>query len=683
MRPDGPGIHGRDFWRTFGVVIISAGVWQEYFGGSRDVVGQTLRIENVPHTVVGVMPASFHFPNRGIALWFPHNIDPGDLWSGNVATMIGRLRPGYTVEQARAELRALMPTFLELIPWRRYVQDYGREADLKPLNESVVGGARRVLLVLLAAIGVVLLVLCVNVANLLLARGVSRHREMVTRAALGAGRARLARQVIVESLTVSMASGIVGVLVSGVSMRVLVRMLPADFPRIEQIGLDLRVLAFALAISAAVGLAFSLLPAFRATSSGRRLLVRSSDGVLDSRERYVSSVLATLQFSMAVVLATAAVLLLQSLWNLTAVDPGFRTERLMTARVAPPGFTQREPAAKYLFAGQLLEAVRAMPAVESAGLASAIPFDQGLFGTVFRIEGRTEPAAAAGATFLGVTGGYFTAMGIPVSEGREFTDADGMKSPRVAMISARTARKHWGNQSPIGKRIRFVDQRQFMIGTDGEEPFFTVIGIVGDTRFANLTTDVPPMVYIPLSQFWDLESIRVVLRTAGTNAVSASQLQGLVSRLDRATPVSDVQTFDARLGETIARPRFAAYLLITFAVVVVFLAAVGTYGVLSHAMNRRIPEIGVRLAFGASGRHVFGLLFRHGLTLTLAGLAVGLPAAAASTRFLSALLFGVEAASAPVFAGVSAVLLLVGVCVSYMPARRARQVDPMVALRCE
>jgi predicted permease len=324
-----------------------------------------------------------------------------------------------------------------------------------------------------------------------------------------------------------------------------------------------------------------------------------------------------------------------------------------------------------------------MPGAEAAALASAIPFDQGLLGTVFRIAGSADPTSAAGATLLGVTRGYFATMGTPVIGGREFTEADGASSPRVAMVSDSTARKYWGNESPIGKRIRFTDQRQFMIGADGEEPFFTIVGVVGNTKFASLTADAPPLLYIPLSQFWDVESIRVVLRTAGGNAVTVNGLQALVSRLDRATPVSDVRTFEARLGETVARPRFAAYLLTTFAVVAVFLAAVGAYGVLSYALSRRVREIGVRLAFGAGQRDVFGLLFRHGMTLTLVGLAIGVPAAAMSTRFLSALLFGVKSADAPVLAGVSGVLLVVGACVSFVPARRAGRLDPIVALKSE
>jgi len=684
----GSGVPGGEYWRTYGVVILSASTWRDYFGRDPRVIGQTLLVEGVPHTVVGVMPPEFHFPRRDTALWFPHNMTKGDLWGGNVAMMIGRLNDGRTLTEARAELQTIIPTLRKIIPWAEYVPSYGKDANVEPLAESIVGGARRVLLVLLAAIGVVVLVLCVNVANLMLARGIARDREMVTRAALGAGRGRLTRQVLVENLAVALASGALGVLTALVTLKTFVRFLPADLPRIELIQLDARVVLFALVISTATGVAFGLLPALRASRSGRGLLMRGAGGVVvESRERRITSVLAALEFSLAVVLAVSAVLLLRSLWNLTAVDPGFTVDRLVAARVSPPGFAKRDIPSRSVFAQQLLDALAAAPGVRSAAVANAIPFDAGLFGTIFQFEGRPEPTGkgllSAAATHLGVSTDYFRTMNIPVIEGRAFTSLDGISSPRVVIVSRRIAKQFWSNSSPIGAHIRFRDERQPAVDGPGKLPWFTIVGVVEEVHFADLTGETPPMLYVPLGQFWDLESLRVVVRTDDETTSIARTLQTVVGQIDRATPVNDVRTFASRLGDAVARPRFAAYLLGGFAMVAIFLAAIGAYGVLAHAMSRRVREIGVRLAFGASSRDVFGLLFGHGMRLTLIGTAIGIPIAIGSTRFLSALLFGVDANEPMIFVGVALVLLFVGLGVSYVPARRATRIDPMEALRYE
>jgi predicted permease len=687
-REGGSGVAGGDFWRTYGVVILSTSVWRDYFGASPAVLGRTLLVEGVPHTIVGVMPADFHFPHRETALWFPHNLYKGDVWAGNVATTIGRLKGGHTVTEARAELRAFIPSLRQQIPWARFVPSYGQTADVELLSESIVGGARRVLLVVLAAIGVVVLVLCVNVAHLMLARGVARDREMVTRAALGAARSRLTRQVLVENLTVAIASGVLGVLAALASLRLMVRFLPPDLPRLELIQLDARVLLFALVVSTATGLAFGLLPALRASRAGHGLLLRGVGGVVvEARERRVTSVLAALEFSFAVVLAVSAVLLLRSLWNLTAVDPGFKLEQLVTARVSPPGLRDRGITARQIFAGSLLANLNATPGVRSATVANAIPFDSGLNGTTFQIEGRLDETTKAlqggGATYLGIGDHYFRTMEIPVIEGRDFTPLDGVASPRVAIIDRRIAKHFWGDKSAIGGRIRFPDDRQPRIEKPGAFPWFTVVGVVGDVHFSDLTGDTPPMLYLPIDQFWDVTSLRVVIRADDRATHIARSLQDVVTMIDPAAPVSDVRTYESRLGDVVARPRFAAYLLGGFAVVAMFLAAIGAYGVLAHAMSRRVREIGVRLAFGASSRDVFGLLFGYGVRLTLIGIAIGIPAAFASTRFLAALLFGVDPREPLVFAGVAVVLLLVGLGVSYVPAYRATRVNPMVALRYE
>jgi putative ABC transport system permease protein len=376
--------------------------------------------------------------------------------------------------------------------------------------------------------------------------------------------------------------------------------------------------------------------------------------------------------------------LIRSLWNLTAVDPGFRAEQLVAARVAPPGFADASDATKMQFAASLLERLRATPGMESAGLANAVPFDVGLFGNVFEIEGKERQGAATNyaQTFIGITPDYLETMGTPLVEGRAFTAADRAGSTRVAIVSRSLARLNWGDESPLGKRIRFQDNRQPREG-DVLFPWFTIVGVADDVKFGGLGSKTGPMLYIPLEQHWDITSLRVVIRSGEDPERVAAALRAVVSSLDRNTPVSDFRTFEARLADTIARPRFTAYLLGSFAGIAIFLAAIGVYGVLSYAMSRRTAEIGVRMAFGAGDREVFGLLFGQGIRLTLIGVAIGIPLALGATRLLSSLLFGVDALDFQVFAGVAIALLAVGLAASYWPARRAARIDPMEALRQE
>ncbi len=681
MLTDGPGIVGGTYWRTYGVVILSDGAWRSFFAADPAAIGRSLVIEGVPHTIVGVMPPTFNFPAAATAFWFPHNLDPGGYWGGNVATMIGRLRDGYEIDEAQAELRTLSAGFRELLPWAQFLPAdnvYGADFEVRSLSDDIVGQARPVLLLLLAAIGTVLLVVCVNVANLLLARGAARERELATRAALGAARGRLVRQLLVENVTLAIVAGAVGALASFATLQLVLALLPPDLPRLTEIRIDLRVLAFALGASLATGIVFGLLPALRATRAGAALAARGTGAAsIGAGESRLTRGLAAVELAFAVVLVVAATLLIRSLLNLTAVDPGFRTEQLVAARVSPPGFVDQNPGSRRQFIGELLERLDGAPGVESAAVASAIPFDVGLFGAGLEVEGGSD---AFTPTYLGVSDSYIQTMGTALLEGRSLTAADRSGSQRVVVVSRSFARANFPDGSPIDKRVRFRDGRQPPEG-DTAWPWFTIVGVVDDVRFDDLRTEPEPVLYLPHEQFWDWISLRVVVRTAEDPARFAALLRTIVGSLDAGAAVSDVRAYATRAGDTIARSRFTAYLLGAFATVAVFLAAIGVYGVLSYALSRRVPEIGVRVAFGASRRAVFALLFGQGLRLTLVGVAVGIPLAIGASQLLSGLLFGVDPFGVGTLAAVAIGVAGVGALVSCWPALTAARVDPMQALR--
>jgi putative ABC transport system permease protein len=685
-RPGGPGIVGGTYWRTYGVVILSDRVWRDRFGASDAAIGGTVSIEGVAHTIVGVMPRGFAFPSGDVDLWFPHNIDPANLWPGNVARQIGRLRSGYEIEDARQELRALMPTFRDLIPWGASLTNYGAEADVRSLTDFVVGEARPGLLVLLSAIGAMLLVVCVNVANLLLARGAARERELATRAALGAGRRRLVRQLLVENVTVATIAGAIGTLLAFTLLRAIVVFLPPDLPRIGEIAIDLRVTLFAVGLSLVTGIAFGLLPALRVTRGGHGSLVRGAarGGLAGTHDGRLTRALAAAEFALALVLVVAATLLARSFWNLVTLDLGFNAQQLVAAAVAPPGFQDAPPPVKHQFAARLLEQLEATGGVEGAAVASSMPFDSGLFANSFQVE--NPPVEPEGSNFaeayLGVSAEYFRTMGTAIVRGRGFTAADRADSPRVAIVSERLARLNWGDEDPIGRRLRFrTDPRQPVY--DGEQfPWFTVVGVAEDVNLRSVSGETPATLYLPFEQFWDFVSLRVLVRTAGESGSIAPRLRSIVASIDPLTPVSDVRTFEARVGDNVARPRFTAYLLGTFAAIAIFLAAIGVYGVLAYSMSQRVGEIGVRVAFGASAHDVFGMLFRQGVGVIAVGIAIGLPLAFGAAQLLSSLLYGVVPSSVAVLGGALA-LSLVGLAASFLPAYRAVRIDPVEALRQE
>jgi putative ABC transport system permease protein len=681
------------------VVILGYGLWQQRFGGDSAIVGQPLTLDGVPHTVTGVMSADFRVPS-GVDIWLPLVIDAAsqdpanqaDLWA-NGANMVARLRTGIALAQARQEVHALVPPLRDHFPWSMPA-DFGQTATAVPLLEQIVGPVRPMLRVLFASVIAVLLILCVNVANLLLTRGLGRERELAIRGAVGGTRARLVRQLIMESLTVAVLAGVLGIAASFALLELTVALIPADVPRAESVVMDAWVIAFALGMSVVTGLFFGIAPAIRATKSG----LRSPMGIggstqLQVSERRASRLLATAEFALAVMLVVSAALLVKSLWNLLSVDPGFRAEQLVTANVAPPRQRYSKPDVHMRFVDDVLTRLRGMPGVRSAAAGYAAPFAGGQFGSVFSIEGRPDPLTKSGDWAMAdvrtsVTADYHRVLSVPILEGRAFDESDRADAPRVAIVSRSLARAYWGVTSPVGVRIRFPG------GPDA--PWITIVGVAADIKWNNLgeeqnwATGAPVAgflrtLYAPLAQtpFVGLDGVRLLLRTDTGPERIAANLRAVVHALDSDAPVTDIKSGEAAIAQSVARPRFTAFLLALFAGVALFLGAIGVYGVLAYAVGRRTQEFGVRLALGASGRDLLGGVLTEGARLTLAGVALGLAGAFVVTRALSGLLFGVAPVDPGIFGGVALLFVVVGLLASYLPARRAMRVDPVAALQTE
>jgi predicted permease len=684
-------------------IILSYGLWQQRFGGDPARIGTRITLDGLPFVIIGVMPPDFRFPP--VDVWQPLVINPADridLWAGG-ARMVARLRPGIRLEDAQREVQAIVPPLREKFPWTMPAT-FGQGASAVPLLEQLVGNVRPTLLVLFATVVTVLLILCVNVANLLLTRGLARERELAIRAAIGATRARLVGQLIVESLTIALVAGVLGVAASFALLRVTVGLLPADVPRIPDITVDGPVLAFALGVSLVTGLVFGILPALRASrSSDRAFLAAARALVSHASERRTSRVLATAEFALAVMLVVSAALLGRSVWNLLAVDPGFQAEQLVTANVTPPRqrYTTTRPGpplqvtlndAHYQFVDALLERVGGVPGVRGVGAGFAAPFAGQQFGSVFAIEGRPDPALKQGEWSMAdvrtpVSLDYLRVLGVPMLEGRTFTAGDRMETERVAIVSRTLARMYWGAASPVGARIRFPG------GADA--PWVRIIGVAGDIKWNSLGEErnfageradgFLSTIYVPLAQnaFFDANGLRLLVRTTTPPEQLAANLRSIVSSLDRDTPVSDIRTGAAGIAASAARPRFTAFLLAAFAGLALLLGAIGVYGVLAYAVGRRTREFAVRLALGANATDVLRGVMREGARLTAVGVLLGLAAALLATRALSRLLFGVAPVDPLTFAAVGMVLFVVGLLASYLPARRAMRVNPVTALQTE
>jgi predicted permease len=685
-----PALHGRSFSGSADsatnepLVVLGEDVWRQYFGASPQAVGRHARLNGVPHTVIGIMPDAFDYP-AGAKVWVlsprPVPLPPLDvkgelLEARNVRyfNVVARLAPGGTLAQASADLGTIAADIA-----RRFPEPSGSRGILvEPLHERIVGDVRGALFVLLGAVGLVLLIACANVSSLLLARASSRQREFAIRAALGAGRVRLVRQLITESLILGLAGGIAGLLVGGWAVAALVSMLPDGTPRTEQIGLDLNVAAMAIAIALASAFLFGLIPALHASRTHESTVLRSGDrGSAGDRQRTrTRAALVVAEVALTLVLLVSAGLLANSFLRLQRVDPGFRSDDVTLVALPLPQSKYTDGGQQAAFYQRLVEGVRQRPEIASAAILFPSPLEGRSANGGYSVEGEPAPAPRADrprASIGAVSPDYFRTMGIPIVRGRDFTERDREPAPAVVIVNSMLARRHWPGADPIGKRVRFGE---------GRDDWMEIVGVVGDSRNVGLDAAPTPLVYIPYHNF-PLPFMSIVARSSAGPGVVASIVRDRVKQLDPELPVDRAIPMRDIVGDSVAEPRFRTMLLGAFALMATLLAAVGVYGLISYSVTQRTREIGIRVALGAGPPQVLRPVVREGLTLGLAGVIIGLAGALAATRVLSAFLFGVEATDPVTFVGVAVLLLLMAFIASYIPSRRALRIDPIAALRAE
>ena len=658
------------------VVMVSDGLWRRRFGADPGLVGSTLKLNGGAYTVVGILPAGADLPAADV--WVPLALEPYALTQrGNRSlTVLARLDRGATLARARAEMHTIAREAAQLHP----DADAGWDAVVVPLREQLVAGIRPTLLLLWAAVGLVLLIGCANVANLMLARATTREREVALRAALGAGRARLVRQLLTESLLLGAIGGSAGVLLAYAAVEVAVTLVAPHLGRAGAIGLDARVLAFALGASLAAGVGFGLVPAWRFSSPdpGQSLKESGERGGTGARASLYRGALVGGEVAVALMLLIGAGLLIRSLARLQAVDPGFRSASTLTLTVSLPESRYAEPHAKVAFFQQLQARLEGLAGVTSAALASHLPL-AGRSLTV-DVEPEGQPAPLAGeprlADYVSVTPGFFRAMGIPLLAGRDLAGGDGLETPPVVVINQTMARRYWAHRSPIGQRLVVGAT----VGADARPR--TIVGVVGDVRAAGLESEPAPALYVSYYQNpWPTMS--AVVRTASDPGSLAAAARAQVRALDAEEPVYNLRSLDDLLGGSLALRRTQARLLGAFTLAALLLAAVGVYGVVAHAVARRTREVGIRMALGARGGDLMRLVVWRGMRPVAVGLALGGVGALGVSKAMAGLLFGVAPTDAVTFAGSALVLVLVALAACVAPARRATRVDPVVALRSE
>ncbi|MFP5264162.1 MAG: ADOP family duplicated permease [Blastocatellia bacterium] len=665
------------------VAVLSYGIWQRRFGGDAGVVGRPITLNGAPFTVIGVLPAGFQWHIKRSS----NSGRPAEIWTvlpmptegpstrGRFLSAVARLKPGVSLEQALAEMKTIAARLEQDSQYNN-----GYTAQVIPLREQFVGNIRPALLILLGAVGFVLLIACANVANLLLARAAAREKEIALRTALGAGRMRIVRQLLTESLLLALMGSILGLGVAWMGIRVLVSISPRDVVNLQGFSINITVLAWTMAISLLTGIIFGLAPALEATRLNLNDALKEGGkgaGGQSSRSRRLRSALVVGEVALALVLLASAGLMVRSFAHLRKIDTGFNADNVLTMVVRLPAGKYREDYQVVGFFRQVIERIRALPGVRSVGMVNYLPFYGGLgASSAFTIEGRpAQPPGQWITTDVRVADpGYFDVMGVPLLRGRNFTDLEASEARHVALVSEAMVRQHFRDEDPIGKRITVPMS---------EKPAPTeIIGIVGDVKYESLVDEAKPAVYLPHAEL-TYSFMTLVIRTTGDPAEMAPALRSEVRGIDPEQPVSDVRTMSQVMADTLGRARFNTLLLGLFAGLATLLAAVGIFGVMNYSVTLRTHEIGIRVALGAQEGRVLMLILRQGLLLTLIGIGIGLGGALALTRLLSGLLFGVGATDPITFAAIVLLLALVSLIACYIPARRATRVDPMTALRHE
>jgi putative ABC transport system permease protein len=667
------------------VVVLSHRLWQRRFGASPNIVGQTIQLDATPYTVVGVLPPGFEFSIPDFFgrkdLWVPA-ILPNDERSHNYISVLARLKPGVTLRMAQADLDTITARLTA-----EYSHDMpGFGTRLVPLHEQIVGDIRPVLLILFGAVGFVLLISCANVANLQLARASTRQKEIAVRAALGASRGRLVRQLLTESMLLAVIGGALGLLIGSWGIKLLTGLQPASLLPVTNVTIDFTVLGYSLVLSVITGILFGFAPALQSKpthlSESLKEGGRSSAG--GDSGRHIRGLLTISEIALSLILLIGAGLLIRSFIGLLMVDPGFETTNILTVPMDLPGYAYPETTRQAEFYTEVMERIRALPGVTAVGATSDLPPTKNSHSSSFTIEG--SPPLAPGNEASSVqdhlaTPQYFRAMGIPLVTGRAFSEADNSSAPAVAMINQMFARRFFPNQNPVGQRLRFDSSKT-------PNPWITIVGVVGDVRGFGLDKQPSSEIYLAYQQpnVWDrspLPYLYLVVHTAGEPNSAAASVLGAVHEFDKNLPLPRAQTMEDILAASIGARRFNTVLLGVFAGLATILAAVGIYGMISYSVAQRTREIGIRMALGARRVDVIKLVLRNGMILALSGVAIGLAGAFALTRLMTTLLFGVTPTDAVTYAIVSASLLAVALLACYIPARSAAKVDPLVALRYE